>query len=153
MPVRETYVKADPSPQGWGVAKDPVAARQYYETAANLGDTDAMEEAAWCYLEGFGGAKDKVRTLFSHIIVYSAPALISPLVSKRHAAKHWARLHYVRNRATCVTQADYLLSRGRRSAATVNMTAQYSHKREHTKSRSAAQCRPLGHAATMQQQQ
>jgi hypothetical protein len=44
----------------WGVKKDPVAARQYYETAANLGDTDALEEAAWCYLEGFGGPKDKV---------------------------------------------------------------------------------------------
>ncbi|KAL1952542.1 hypothetical protein VTO42DRAFT_4826 [Malbranchea cinnamomea] len=44
---------------GWGVAKDPVAARQYYETAANLGDTDAMNEVAWCYLEGFGGKKDK----------------------------------------------------------------------------------------------
>lgn len=48
---------------GWGVKKDPVAARQYYETAANLGDTDAMEEAAWCLIEGFGGPKDKVRTL------------------------------------------------------------------------------------------
>ncbi|KAK2758736.1 hypothetical protein FQN54_003426 [Arachnomyces sp. PD_36] len=46
---------------GWGVAKDPAAARQYYETAANLGDTDAMNEAAWCFLEGFGGKKDKVR--------------------------------------------------------------------------------------------
>lgn len=45
---------------GWGVKKDAPAARQYYETAANLGDTDAMEEAAWCYTEGFGGAKDKV---------------------------------------------------------------------------------------------
>ncbi|KAK0286113.1 hypothetical protein LTR91_002660 [Friedmanniomyces endolithicus] len=45
---------------GWGVKKDPVAARQYYETAANLQDTDAMEEAAWCWLEGFGGRKDKV---------------------------------------------------------------------------------------------
>jgi TPR repeat protein len=45
---------------GWGVKKDPVAARQYYETAANLGDTDAMNETAWCYLEGFGGKKDKV---------------------------------------------------------------------------------------------
>jgi hypothetical protein len=45
---------------GWGVQKDAVAARQYYETAANLGDTDAMNEAAWCYLEGFGGKKDKV---------------------------------------------------------------------------------------------
>ncbi|KXL47948.1 MAG: hypothetical protein FE78DRAFT_142982 [Acidomyces sp. 'richmondensis'] len=46
---------------GWGVKKDPPAARQYYETAANLGDTDAMEEAAWCYLEGFGGGKDKFK--------------------------------------------------------------------------------------------
>lgn len=45
---------------GWGVPVDKVAARQYYETAANLGDTDAMNEAAWCYLEGFGGKKDKV---------------------------------------------------------------------------------------------
>lgn len=46
---------------GWGVARDPAAARQYYETAANLGDTDAMDQVAWCYLEGFGGKKDKVR--------------------------------------------------------------------------------------------
>ncbi|KAK5174497.1 uncharacterized protein LTR77_001577 [Saxophila tyrrhenica] len=46
---------------GWGVKKDAVAARQYYETAANLGDTDAMEEAAWCLMEGFGGAKDKFK--------------------------------------------------------------------------------------------
>jgi TPR repeat protein len=45
---------------GWGVKKDPAAARQYYETAANLGDTDAMDQVAWCYLEGFGGKKDKV---------------------------------------------------------------------------------------------
>lgn len=51
---------------GWGVKKDAMAARQYYETAANLGDTDAMNEAAWCYLEGFGGKKDKVsRATFS----------------------------------------------------------------------------------------
>ena len=40
--------------------KDPVAARSYYETAANLGDTDAMNEAAWCHEQGFGGKKDKV---------------------------------------------------------------------------------------------
>lgn len=46
---------------GWGTSVDKVAARQYYETAANLGDVDGMEEAAWCYLEGFGGKKDKVR--------------------------------------------------------------------------------------------
>ena len=46
--------------QGWGVKKDAVAAKQYYETAANLGDTDAINEVAWCYLEGFGCKKDKV---------------------------------------------------------------------------------------------
>jgi len=54
---------------------------QYYETAANLGDTgmlpaflpdqkhdqttdrvpaDAMNEVAWCYNEGFGCKKDRV---------------------------------------------------------------------------------------------
>ncbi|KAF7544563.1 hypothetical protein G7Z17_g9846 [Cylindrodendrum hubeiense] len=44
---------------GWGIAKDSYAAKQYYETAANLGDTDAMNEIAWCYLEGFGCKKDK----------------------------------------------------------------------------------------------
>lgn len=48
---------------GWGVNVDKAAARQYYETAANLGDTDAMNEAAWCYLEGFGGKKDKVSSM------------------------------------------------------------------------------------------
>ncbi|KAL1604084.1 hypothetical protein SLS60_005676 [Paraconiothyrium brasiliense] len=45
----------------WGTKKDPVAAKQYYETAANLGDTDAMNEVAWCYLEGFGTKKDKFK--------------------------------------------------------------------------------------------
>ncbi|KAK6199707.1 hypothetical protein LQW54_009961 [Pestalotiopsis sp. IQ-011] len=45
--------------QGWGVPKDAVAAKNYYETAANLGDSDAMNEVAWCYLEGFGCKKDK----------------------------------------------------------------------------------------------
>ncbi|KAI9713313.1 MAG: hypothetical protein M1812_006672 [Candelaria pacifica] len=46
---------------GWGVQKDAVAAKQYYETAANLGDTDAMNEVAWCYNEGFGTKKDRQR--------------------------------------------------------------------------------------------
>lgn len=45
---------------GWGVKIDKVAARSYYEVAANLGDPDALEEAAWCFMEGFGGPKDKV---------------------------------------------------------------------------------------------
>ena len=39
-----------------------MAARSYYETAANLGDTDAMNEVARCYDEGFGGKKDRVST-------------------------------------------------------------------------------------------
>ncbi|RPB02395.1 HCP-like protein [Choiromyces venosus 120613-1] len=47
---------------GWGVQKDPAAAREYYETAANLGDADAMNEVAWCYLEGFGCRKDKMKS-------------------------------------------------------------------------------------------
>ncbi|KAF2836571.1 HCP-like protein [Patellaria atrata CBS 101060] len=46
---------------GWGIKKDAVAAKQYYETAANLGDTDAMGEVAWCYIEGFGCKKDKFK--------------------------------------------------------------------------------------------
>lgn len=54
---------------GWGVAKDPVAARQYYETAANLGDTDAMNEAAWCFNEGVGGKKDRVSAAVRFICV------------------------------------------------------------------------------------
>ena len=53
---------------GWGIKKDPVAAKQYYETAANLGDTDAMNEVSWCYVEGFGTKKDKVRLRFSFVI-------------------------------------------------------------------------------------
>ncbi|OAA73227.1 Tetratricopeptide-like helical [Cordyceps fumosorosea ARSEF 2679] len=45
---------------GWGMRKDPEAAKEFYETAANLGDTDAMNETAWCYLNGFGcDKKDK----------------------------------------------------------------------------------------------
>ncbi|KAK6335978.1 hypothetical protein TWF730_003351 [Orbilia blumenaviensis] len=45
---------------GWGTEKDPVAAFNYYQTAANLGDTDAMNETGWCYLNGYGlKKKDK----------------------------------------------------------------------------------------------
>ncbi|PNS18595.1 Protein DSF2 [Sphaceloma murrayae] len=44
---------------GWGVGVDARAAREFYVTAANLGDLDAMEEAAWCWTEGFGGPKGK----------------------------------------------------------------------------------------------
>ena len=58
--VLAIYELANSFRHGWGVAKDPVAARSYYETAANLGDTDAMNEVAKCYEEGLGGKKDKV---------------------------------------------------------------------------------------------
>lgn len=58
--VLAIYELANCFRNGWGVQKHPAAARQYYETAASLGDTDAMNEVAWCYLEGFGGKKDKV---------------------------------------------------------------------------------------------
>ena len=53
---------------GWGVEIDKVAARQYYETAAHLGDVDAMNEAAWCYMEGYGGKKDRVSLAFTQRI-------------------------------------------------------------------------------------
>jgi TPR repeat protein len=68
--VLAMYELANSFRNGWGVKKDPVAAKQYYETAANLGDTDAMNEVAWCYLEGFGCKKDKVSLLFLHQWVY-----------------------------------------------------------------------------------
>ncbi|KAI4201172.1 MAG: hypothetical protein LQ346_002226 [Caloplaca aetnensis] len=57
--VLAIYELANSYRHGWGVEKDPVAARSYYETAANLGDTDAMNEVARCYEDGFGGKKDR----------------------------------------------------------------------------------------------
>jgi hypothetical protein len=59
--VLAMYELANCFRNGWGIKKDAAAAKQYYETAANLGDTDAMNEVAWCYTEGFGTKKDKVR--------------------------------------------------------------------------------------------
>ncbi|KAL9600879.1 MAG: hypothetical protein Q9219_002921 [cf. Caloplaca sp. 3 TL-2023] len=61
--VLAIYELANSFRHGWGVRKDPVAARSYYETAANLGDTDAMNEVARCYEEGLGGKKDRVGAL------------------------------------------------------------------------------------------
>ena len=58
--VLAIYELANSFRHGWGVEKDPVAARNYYETAANLGDTDAMNEVARCYEMGDGGKKDRV---------------------------------------------------------------------------------------------
>uniref|UniRef100_A0A093W1Z7 Protein DSF2 n=1 Tax=Talaromyces marneffei PM1 TaxID=1077442 RepID=A0A093W1Z7_TALMA len=42
--VLAIYELANCFRNGWGIDKDPIAARLYYETAANLGDTDAMNE-------------------------------------------------------------------------------------------------------------
>ena len=58
--VLAMYELANSYRQGWGIKKDAVAARQCYESAANLGDTDSMNEVAWCYLNGFGCKKDRV---------------------------------------------------------------------------------------------
>jgi TPR repeat protein len=74
---------------GWGINKDAYAAKQYYETAANLGDTDAMNEIAWCYVEGFGCKKDKVCCTVSRLFT------ISCLVSSRR------RLYMSRAEAFC----------------------------------------------------
>ncbi|KAF2468139.1 HCP-like protein [Lindgomyces ingoldianus] len=68
--VLAMYELANCFRNGWGIKKDAVAAKQYYETAANLGDTDAMNEVAWCYLEGFGCKKDKVSQPFLHVLLY-----------------------------------------------------------------------------------
>ncbi len=54
------YELANSFRHGWGVERDAVAARSYYETAANLGDADAMNEVARMYEQGEGGKKDKV---------------------------------------------------------------------------------------------
>jgi TPR repeat protein len=66
---------------GWGVNRDPVAAKQYYETAANMGDTDAMNEISWCYIEGFGCKKDKV-SLFQYSKSLTYVLTLSPYSSK-----------------------------------------------------------------------
>jgi len=44
---------------GWDCTKSAVSARSFYKCAADLGDVDAMHELAWCFLNGFGGKKDK----------------------------------------------------------------------------------------------
>ena len=62
--VLAIYELANSFRHGWGVQKDMVAARKYYETAANLGDTDAMNEVARCYESGQGGPKDRVSGRF-----------------------------------------------------------------------------------------
>lgn len=65
--VLAIYELANSFRHGWGVQKDMVAARKYYETAANLGDTDAMNEVARCYESGQGGPKNRVSQDFLFI--------------------------------------------------------------------------------------
>ena len=65
--VLAIYELANSFRHGWGVQKDMVAARKYYETAANLGDTDAMNEVARCYESGQGGPKNRVSSDLSFV--------------------------------------------------------------------------------------
>lgn len=44
--------------QGWGVQKSKETAFYYFEIAANLGDSDAMNDVAFCYTHGHGVKKD-----------------------------------------------------------------------------------------------
>lgn len=44
---------------GWGCKRDDRLAKTYYETAARLGDVDAMVATAQCYLQGIGTKKNK----------------------------------------------------------------------------------------------
>ncbi|BFZ59105.1 hypothetical protein YB2330_000107 [Saitoella coloradoensis] len=45
--------------QGWGTKKDLIQAKEYFELAAGLGDTDAMLETGKCYDLGIGTKKDR----------------------------------------------------------------------------------------------
>ena len=83
------YELANSFRHGWGVERDPVAARSYYETAANLGDADAMNEVAKCYEEGLGGKKDRVSISFSLSINqdYGARRVV---VESRDFLSHWS---------------------------------------------------------------
>jgi hypothetical protein len=93
--VLAMYELANCFRNGWGIKKDPAAAKQYYETAANLGDTDAMNEVAWCYTEGFGTKKDKVCQLHLHLSgrqLYRPPPLLSLPTSTTPVEVHSSRV-------------------------------------------------------------
>ncbi|ODQ56516.1 hypothetical protein SAICODRAFT_51297, partial [Saitoella complicata NRRL Y-17804] len=45
--------------RGWGTKKDLIKAKEYFELAAGLGDTDAMLETGKCYDLGIGTKKDR----------------------------------------------------------------------------------------------
>lgn len=84
--VLAIYELANSFRHGWGVGKDPVAARSYYETAANLGDTDAMNEVARCYEEGFGGKKDRVSGSFPFGVSFQARTVVRVMVFRSFSA-------------------------------------------------------------------
>ncbi|ORX92072.1 HCP-like protein [Basidiobolus meristosporus CBS 931.73] len=46
---------------GWGVSKNKATAAYYFEIAANLGDPDAQNDLAFCYLHGHGVKKDRFK--------------------------------------------------------------------------------------------
>ena len=77
--VLAIYELANSFRHGWGVKKDTVAARKYYETAANLGDADAMNEVARCYESGQGGPKDRVSPDF----------LFTPQIRRLEKSRLW----------------------------------------------------------------
>lgn len=99
--VLAMYELANSFRHGWGVEKDPIAARSYYETAANLGDTDAMNEVARCYEEGFGGKKDKVSgsRLFWQLFFFSSlarlPFLSHPLEGVWGEGFHYLKFFFL----------------------------------------------------------
>ena len=82
--VLAIYELANSFRHGWGVQKDMVAARKYYETAANLGDMDAMNEVAQCYESGRGGPKDRVSPSF----------LCTPQTKRLENPKVWSTLSF-----------------------------------------------------------
>ena len=43
---------------GWGIQQDKALALRCFEVAAQWGDTDAMAEAGFCYVQGIGCKKD-----------------------------------------------------------------------------------------------
>lgn len=76
------------------------------------GDTDAMNEAAWCYLEGFGGKKDKV----SASVELALRALVpSPRTSKLDCSTSSSNNSFKNGhselycRAACVTDELWMM--------------------------------------------
>ena len=62
-----------------------MAARNYYECAANMGDTDAMNEVARCYDEGDGGRKDRV----GFCLIFTV--FLGACCDEDHALACWSR--------------------------------------------------------------